>query len=135
MHYVVLTFEVRTAPQSHIWSIVYKLLACWDALDIWDQLHQQFLSTPDLRWLALDITIICAHPVAVGTPKKGGQAAQPLGRSCGGFSTKTHLIMDTLGNPLDFVLTGGERNDVTQAPAFLAGRLTPCAPPYENRKN
>lgn len=30
--------------------------------------------------------------------------------------------MDALGNPLDFVLTGGERNDVTQAPTLLAGR-------------
>ena len=30
--------------------------------------------------------------------------------------------MDALGNPLDFVLTGGERNDITQAPALLAGR-------------
>jgi transposase len=32
------------------------------------------------------------------------------------------LIVDALGNPLDFVLTGGERNDVTQAPTLLAGR-------------
>jgi transposase len=58
-----------------------------------------------------------------GCPKKnGGQAAQALGRSRGGFSTKIHLIVDALGNPLDFVLTGGERNDVTQAPTLLAGR-------------
>lgn len=32
--------------------------------------------------------------------------------------------MDALGNPLDFVLTGGERNDVTQAPTLLAGRYS-----------
>jgi transposase len=32
------------------------------------------------------------------------------------------LIVDALGNPLDFVLTGGQRNDVTQAPTLLAGR-------------
>ena len=30
--------------------------------------------------------------------------------------------MDALGNPLDFVLTPGQRNDVIQAPTLLAGR-------------
>ncbi len=30
--------------------------------------------------------------------------------------------MDALRNPLDFVLTGVKRNDVTQAPTLLAGR-------------
>ena len=32
------------------------------------------------------------------------------------------MSVEALGNPLDFVLTGGQRNDVTQAPALLAGR-------------
>ncbi len=56
------------------------------------------------------------------TPRDRGQAAQALGRSQGGFSTKIHLIVDALGNPLDCVLTGGQRNDVTQVPPLLAGR-------------
>lgn len=29
--------------------------------------------------------------------------------------------MDGLGRPVRFILTGGERNDITQAPALLAG--------------
>ncbi len=45
--------------------------------------------------------------------KKHG--AQSLGRSRGGFSTKIHLATDALGNALRFILTGGERNDITQA--------------------
>jgi transposase len=56
-------------------------------------------------------------------PKKnGGQAAQALGRSRGGFSTKIHIVVDALGNPLDLVLTGGQAHDVTQAPTLLCGR-------------
>lgn len=31
-------------------------------------------------------------------------------------------MVDALGNPLDFILTGGQRHDVTQAPALLQGR-------------
>lgn len=52
----------------------------------------------------------------------GGQTAQALGRSRGGFSTKIHIVVDALGLPLDFILTVGQRHDVTQAPALLEGR-------------
>ncbi len=45
--------------------------------------------------------------------KKHG--AQSLGRSRGGFSTKIHLATDALGNAVRFILTEGERNDITQA--------------------
>lgn len=53
-------------------------------------------------------------------PKKGGQATQALGRSRGGFSCKIHACVDALGNPLRFTLTGGQRHDITQAPALVA---------------
>ena len=53
--------------------------------------------------------------------KGGGQQAQALGRSRGGFSTKIHISVDGLGNPLRFRLTGGERNDITQGEALIAG--------------
>ena len=49
------------------------------------------------------------------------QGAQSLGRSRGGFSTKIHLVTDALGNALRFRLTGGERNDITQAEALVEG--------------
>lgn len=51
--------------------------------------------------------------------KRGGEAA--VGRSRGGLSTKIHLAVDSQGRPVRFVLTGGQRNDITQAPALLAG--------------
>ena len=50
------------------------------------------------------------------TKKEG---AQSLGRSRGGFSTKIHLATDALGNALRFILTGGERNDITQAASLI----------------
>lgn len=54
--------------------------------------------------------------------KNGGQETQALGRSRGGFSTKIHIVVEALGNPLDFVLTGGQVHDVTQAPVLLQGQ-------------
>lgn len=54
-----------------------------------------------------------------GFKKNGGQAEQALGRSRGGFSTKIHVSVDALGNPLRFRLTGGQRHDITQAEALM----------------
>ena len=56
-----------------------------------------------------------------GRFQKGGrQHKQGLGRSRGGFSSKIHLLVDALGFPLQFILTGGERHDLTQAESLLA---------------
>src|SRR5215831_5914130 len=54
-------------------------------------------------------------PVRRGPQKNGGQAQQALGRSRGGFSTKIHVTVDGLGNPLRLALTAGQRHDITQA--------------------
>ena len=53
--------------------------------------------------------------------RKRGQENQALGRSRGGFSTKIHAVCDSHGNPLRFILTGGQRNDCTQALQLLEG--------------
>ena len=60
--------------------------------------------------------VVRAHPCAAD-----GQAAQALGRSRGGFSTKIHVSVDGLGNPLRFILTGGQQHDITQAEELIAG--------------
>ena len=52
-------------------------------------------------------------------PKKNGE--QALGRSRGGFSTKIHVLTDSLGCPLRFVLTAGQRHDITQAASLVTG--------------
>jgi transposase len=53
--------------------------------------------------------------------KSGGQEAQALGRSRGGFSTKIHIAVDALGNPLRLFLTAGQRHDSPQAGALIDG--------------
>jgi transposase len=51
--------------------------------------------------------------------KSGGQASQALGRSRGGFSTKIHIAVDALGNPLRLLLTAGQRHDSPQAQRLI----------------
>lgn len=82
-----------------------------------------------------------------------------MGRSRGGFTSKLHVQTDALGNPIKFILTGGECADITVAPQLLehvsncnvlgdkgydGDKLTqqieeqgciPVLPPRSNRKN
>ncbi len=53
--------------------------------------------------------------------KNGTQDDQALGRSRGGFSTKMHVVVDGLGNPLRVLLTAGQRHDSPHAAALLDG--------------
>lgn len=104
------------------WNAVFKRFGRWSDKGIWDELHEHFIDEPDMEWLLIDSTVVRAHPCAAGAPKeKGGQAEQALGRSVGGFSTKIHVTVDALGNPLRLLLTGGQSADSTQAIPLLAG--------------
>jgi transposase len=55
----------------------------------------------------------------VRRPSKRG-VDQAIGRSRGGLTTKIHVIVDALGNPLALRLTGGQVHDITQAEALAA---------------
>jgi transposase len=54
-------------------------------------------------------------------PGKKGSGEEALGRSRGGFSTKIHIVVDALGNPVRFLLTPGQAVDVGQGAALLEG--------------
>src|SRR5205085_1009416 len=86
-------------------------------LKVFEKLFEHCSSDRDMEYLMLDSTISARSCVCRRRTKKHG--AQSLGRSRGGFSTKIHLATDALGNALRFILTGGERNDITQAEALI----------------
>ena len=44
-----------------------------------------------------------------------------MGRSRGGFGTKLHIAVERLGNPVEFLLTGGQEADITQGEALIEG--------------
>lgn len=99
------------------WRSVYTRWRRWVQHKLWAQVLAFVAQAHDPETYAIDATYIRVH--AHGTRARGGYAAQAVGRSRGGLTCKVHLLTDALGYPVRFVVTGGERNDITQAPALL----------------
>lgn len=93
---------------------IHKKFKRWCTKEIWAKLLEYTKQDPDLKISIIDGTIIRAHAYAAGYGKDS-QAQEALGRSKGGFTTKIHALVDALGNPLKFILTPGQRNEITQA--------------------
>lgn len=95
------------------WNTVARRFRRWAQAGVWEALFQA-VQEPDYAWVLVDSTTTKAHKAAAG--QKSSPAAEALGRSRGGFSTK----VDALGNYLRLVLTPGEAADSPQLPILLA---------------
>jgi transposase len=103
------------------WNTIWRRFDRWARKGIWHKLFGDF-QDPDLEWLVLDSTVVRAHPHAAGARKSsGGQDAQSLGRSRGGFGTKVHVAVSGLLLPVVLLLSPGQQADVSHAKALLAG--------------
>ena len=96
------------------WNSVFKRYARWSKRGIWGQLHEWQAEAADYQDVSIDSTVARAHACAAGAAKSCADD-EALGRSRGGFSCKIHAIVDALGLPLKFILTGGQAADITQA--------------------
>lgn len=59
--------------------------------------------------------------IPMPTASKMEGKKQSTGTSRGGKATKLHMIVDALGNPMQFMLTGGQVHDSKAAVALLSG--------------
>ncbi|WP_440446563.1 IS5 family transposase [Nocardia amamiensis] len=90
----------------------WRRLAEWHEAGVWQRLHEQVLN--ELRAagrLELSNALVdSSHLRAL----KGGNHTGPSPVDRGKLGSKHHLITDAAGTPLAVILTGGNRNDVTQ---------------------
>ncbi|MEZ5803070.1 MAG: IS5 family transposase [Rhizobiaceae bacterium] len=97
---------------------LHKRFSRW-AKAVWRKVFASLIKDRDNKYLMLDTTLVRAHQQAAtgkGGPKPG------LGRSRGGLTTKIHMLADTLGRPLRFILTPpAQAGDVTTSCGLLEG--------------
>jgi transposase len=105
--------QIRLLPKEYdnCFSVYQKFLR-WKKLGIWEALFEHFKDGIDGEYFMIDASVIRANQCAAGYTKGSNE---DLGRSCGGFSTKIHALVDALGNPVKFLLSSGNDHDITQA--------------------
>ena len=109
-------------PNRGQWNAVYKRFARWAKVGAWSQLEELLAKEADLQEVSMDSTVTRAHACAA----KSEAAAEALGRSRGGFSGKIHAVVDALGLPIKFILTGGQEADITQAIPLMEVSAQAC---------
>ena len=78
----------------------------------------------DYENLSIDSASIKAHPHSAGAKKRlNSENNQFIGTSRSGKTTKIHAVVDALGNPLHFMLTGVQVHDATAAISLLISWL------------
>lgn len=100
------------------WNSIFSRFNSWAKKNIWEMLLEFCAKDPDLEYIMIDATIVRAHACSAGYKE---QMSQGLGRSKGGFTSKIHAATDALGNPLKFIVTAGQKNDITQADILIEG--------------
>ena len=64
----------------------------------------------------MDSTIIKAHQHSAGAAGKNDEG---IGKSVAGNTSKIHMLGDAHGNPIDFVITGGQVSDSKMAESLI----------------
>jgi transposase len=109
----------RELPENYgKWNSVFDRFNNWSKKQIWRELFEFCIQDPDLENVMIDATIVRAHACSAGY---GNQETEGLGRTKGGFTSKIHAKVDALGNPLKFIITPGQRHDITQAEDLIKG--------------
>jgi transposase len=100
------------------WNNTHRRFSRWAKSGVWQRLFERLAGDADNEYAMIDSTIVRAHQHSAGARKDPGED-QAIGRSRGGLSTKIHVLVDALGNPVGFHLTGGEAHDLVGADHLL----------------
>jgi transposase len=93
------------------WKNTHRRFSRWAKTGVWERVFQHLAADADSEYAMIDSTIVHAHQHSAGAQKKAG-VDLAIGRSRGGLSTKLHTLVNALGNPIGFHLTGGEAHDL-----------------------
>ncbi|OOH85067.1 IS5 family transposase [Pasteurellaceae bacterium 15-036681] len=99
------------------WNTIFRRFNLWSKKGVIQEVLQFFRQHFDYEWVFIDASIVKAHQHSTGAK---GNESQAIGKSVAGNTTKIHLAVDACGNPVDFLITGGEVHDSKIAPELVA---------------
>ena len=98
------------------WNTFYKRFNTWSASGKLIRIFSALVEDPDVEWLFIDGSYVKAHQDSTGACT---EAAEAIGKSRAGNTSKIHLAVDAYGLPNTFRITGGEVHDSTEAQALI----------------
>lgn len=104
------------------WNSVYQAFNRWSADNKLMNIFKSLVTEPDLEWEFMDGSFVKAHQHSRGAASKQDEA---IGQSCGGNNTKIHMVVESFGLPIEFVITGGQVHDSQVASQLI--ELTPTS--------
>jgi transposase len=111
----------RDLPESFgDWNNTHRRWSRWAKRGVWVTILALLAVDADNEYAMIDSTIVRAHQHSAGAKKNAGED-QAIGKSKGGLSTKIHVLVDALGNPLKIILTAGQVHDLAGADALVPG--------------
>ena len=98
------------------WQSVYARFAKWRHDGTLKAVFRTLSEDADMENLSMDSTCIKVHESCNGGEKTTNKT---VGRTRGGLNTKLHAVVDSLGNPVEFLLSAGNDRDSVHAIELL----------------
>jgi transposase len=89
------------------WSSVFKTFSNWAKRGVWHKVFNSLKVEPDVEWGFIDGSYVKAHQHSASAASD----LQGIGVTCGGKTSKIHMIVDGYGLPIDFEVTSGQVHD------------------------
>ena len=80
---------------------IHTRFSRWAKTGVWERVFKLLADDSDNEYTMIDATIVRAHQHSAGA-KHSSAEQEDIGRSKGGLSTKIHVVVDALGNPMLF---------------------------------
>jgi transposase len=100
------------------WSTNFNFFNRWSKRGAWRKVFEALRGELDDEWNFIDSTSVKVHADAHGAVGRD-KAAQAIGKSRGGWTSKLHVRCDAHGNLIEVIATGGNVSDFTAAPALI----------------
>lgn len=90
------------------YSTIFNKFNRWSKNNLWQKIFLNIRGELDNEWNFIDSTVVKAHQHATC---RFESRKENIGKSVGGNSTKIHMLSDAHGNPIHFILSGGQMHD------------------------